>query len=407
MADQEQVQVPEPEVSTAKSNLDQLKALPALDKLMKSLGHKNEIRASLAPADLKRAEELAAQLNLDNTDKLHDIARKANEEMTAISKQMIGNTKLGEIDHISDIFAGVNKVGDKLDVSRLHKKPGFFLRQLAKLSPALRKAIDPLLKFLRDYKSVQGEIEKYRVELVNAEAARMTAIEQYKKLRESLFETYKAFEIAIAAAEIVADREKTAWAAKQAEIEARGTCTFEELGELKVTRSKILHLDNRLMRFQNVRMKAMIDLETINMAIDSEEAIRTTLYDLHQNVIPELTRGCAIGIKIYEARQANDLGKAVQLKNQLMQQANVEAVGLLGEEVHETNMRAANEADFIAGLMGKVISGVQKGTANMKQNEAANASAREKLAKVEAEFVQALKEDAKEAADFKKDVKVS
>ena len=386
---QEQAQAPQ---TQGGANLEQLQAVEALDKLM-SQG-KHELRNQISPQQLARAETLARAITLDNTDELHSVTQKAMDEISNVSREMIGNTKIGEVDYIAKIFTDLDNMKGKLDVSKLHRDPGRYGRWIRKVI----KSLDPLRKFLKELQSVQGTIESYRQQLLNGEADRITAIKFYERLKKTLFEAFEALEVAVAAAEIVLERERKAWTEWRAQLEQKGNPSPQELFALKDMRLKIVNLDNRLMRFQNTRMDVIIDLETINTALKAEEAVKMTLHDLARQAIPALLRNAAIGIQIYRLRKANQLGEDVSTMVDESQAANIAALGMAQEETHRSSMRAANRATTIADNMQKVLELVAQGVKNIAEEENANLKAREALAAAEKKFANGLEDELKNAA---------
>src|SRR5688572_6575328 len=78
----------------------------------------------LPDAGKQEAAAVATGVTLDNTDKLLEYTGAARKSISDVSDEMIGDRKVGEVDHINALLTDFITIERELDVKAVHKKQG-------------------------------------------------------------------------------------------------------------------------------------------------------------------------------------------------------------------------------------------------------------------------------------------
>lgn len=330
------------------------------------------------------AQKLADATTLDNLGTLLEYGKEAREALSSIANEMTGDARIGSAGPVGKLFSELTELEKELKIDEISAPKSFMVNLLTALPFGLGKQFEPIYQFVERYKKIKPEIDEKEQHLKELEVARTTSKEQLKELQQTLIDGFRGMEIAIAAGEIVLDRELGKFEVKRKEL--LGSDDIVRLQELKAERLSITNLDNRVMRMQNARMDEVMDFPIIDLAIDNEEKLRSNLEDLREITIPQIRKAVAIAVRIHDQREAAALAGGIQELNQAIREANLTALGMAQQETHKVATQASREVEHLVKSMDKLSALLVNGNELIKENERLNAEAREKLLGAEAKF---------------------
>lgn len=369
-----------------------------LEPLRLKLKDDDSVMSALPPKAQEQATKLAEAISLDNPIAVLEYGADARRSLAAVADQMIGETRVGEAGELGAMFAQLQDIPDDLDMESLRLKPTSW-RQFLMGLPIVGKGFQPLFRFLERWEKVKPKIDRMVSDLGDVEMQQRTAIEQFALLGERNLESFRAFEVMIAAAEIVVKREYEAW--DQARREHAGTKDIVQLQKLKTWRTQIERLDTRILNLQVARADALTTFPMIEMSSGNAESLMSVVHELREVTIPQIRTSVALGIAVYNQRKAAAfLGNVDQL-NRALREQNMKALGAAQEEIHETEMRGARQAEEITKTFQELVNLAKRGAALMDDAEKQKAAAREALKTAEEAFKEGLGEALEEAAGTK------
>lgn len=344
---------------------------------------------------LAQASELAQKTSLTNLKPLLDHGQQARDAIAAVSKQMIGDSNLGEIGPVGTLFSSLSDVCQKVDISKISAPQANWQQWLASL-PGIGKYFQPLYQVMERYKKVKPIIEEHEKSLAKLEADRVKSKSLYESLKEAEINGFRTLEVSIAAGELVLDREVKAFNERRAKINHDDIAA---LAQLKSMRDQLTNLDNRLMRLQGARADAILDFPIIDKAIDNEESLRSTLEDLRVITIPQIQKGVGMAATIHKQRKAAAFSIGTDELNASLREATIDGLGAAQQETHKAATKAANDVDNIIVVFTKMATVVKEGNLLVQENARINANARKQLQLAERTLKDAVIETLQDVAE--------
>lgn len=338
---------------------------------------------------LEEARKLASEVDLNNLERILEYGHEAGNALASVADQMIGERRLGGSGPVQELFSSMANLEDKLDVGTL-TRPVHWLTEFARNLPLIGNRFEPVVRFFERFKKIKPEIDSKEQQLVDLEADRVTSKNELRSLKGTVINGFRSLEISIAAGEIVLQRELDHFSEQRKKV--LDSQDVVQMQALKDQRIAISNLDNRVMRLQTARIDAMMDLPMIDLAIDNEEKLRSTLEDLRKITIPQIRKAVAIAISIYDQRKALQVGGDLQELNNALREANLSALGMAQQETHAMAVKGAQEVEKLIASMTTLSELVKNGNKLLEENQSLNEVAREKLHVAEKTFRLSLKE---------------
>lgn len=378
--EQEQVQKPAPPMQIEKLTQD----------LLQSQGEKRV--TTLSAEHEQKAQALAAALTLDNFNALIEYMDGPLGTISGASQAIIGDTRLGDVKVVGDLFSRFRKAGEKLDVQSIHQDPNFVIRLLMRFNTAF----EPIYRFLEQYKEVRAVIQEQRGAVEQEMLARDVAKKNLEQLKQGVFAAFDDMAIAIRAGEIFLARSVEEFTAKQAELQ--GSTSIAELSRLKDMRRKIVLVDEEILGLQIARLDAIQDLSVIDICIQNEEQLRKKLHTILHMTIPQLEKSVAIACAIYGQRNAMKLGLKIEEYTEALREANMKALGLAQDELHDSRMRKMQQAEEVINNLESLAQLITDETAKFDEYEQAAQKVRQEMTAAEEKFRRIIEDDLKKVA---------
>jgi uncharacterized protein YaaN involved in tellurite resistance len=349
-------------------------------------------KAKNGDALIAEVNALANSITPDKQDPLLACGQKARDGLSAIADQMIGDKRLGEAGVVGKLFSELSDLGEELKIEEVTAPKTWTVRFLTSLPFGLGKRFEPVVAFAERYKKVKPTIDQKQLTIQKLETERVVSKAQLQELGKSALDLFRQLEVAIAAGEVALVRELRQF---EADRQAVNSQDFVAIQELRNRRLGLTNLDNRLLRLQNNRADAMLNMPVIERAINNDEQLRATLEDLRTTTIPQIRTGVAIALKIHNQREAAALAGGVQELNAAIRQANVAALGAAQEETHRAATAAANDTKEIIKCMENFKTVLTRGNELLVANAQINQEARKNLAAAAQQFETDLKDTLK------------
>lgn len=342
---------------------------------------------------MTRAQELSEKLTLKDFSALLAYAQEARDAIRAVSREMIGDTRINAAAAVEDLFNRMNRLEQQVDVDMLTRSASIYRpgEWLPKLGHAVgMKRFEPIVRFIRGFQQIQPYIENLEQEIVQHEVASQTSISQMGALKSTVIRAFRDFQVSIAAGEIAYDREFAAFTRdRDAKI---GNADIVELQELHDRRVALVNLDTTIMRLQGSRGDSVLNLPLIDATINADEVLRSNLEQIRVTAIPQLLMAVAIQVRLNGIQKGAEVGRKVDEMTHDMRKRNIDALGVAQEKVQELALSAVNGVDsLIAGMKG-VTDLTKRASQNLLDVTAKSKEARVKLEIAEREFTAGIEE---------------
>ena len=258
-------------------------------------------------------EKIVSEIDLSSSTSIIHFGAKAQEEVTAVSSQMLEGVKgkdLGEAGNsLGNMIAAIRGFDvDELDPNR---EVGFFDKLFGKAKP--------LVVFLSKYEDTKEQIEKITDELERQKGILLNDIESLDRLYDANLNFIKELEQYIVAGEQRLLRLSEDEIPKL-ELQAKESDAMLQAQELKDLRLSYDDFGRRVHDLKLTRQVALQSLPTIRMVQDNDKTLINKINSTLVNTVPLWKNQLAQTITIYRNQKAGDvLSDAMDLTNELLE----------------------------------------------------------------------------------------
>ena len=345
---------------------------------------RNEVVA-LAEADAdKRAaiEARIGEIDVANTQTIVTFGSKAQEELTAISNEMLEGVRNKDTGPAGAALSSMVTTIQGFDVNELdpNRKRSWWERLMGKAQP--------VAQFIESYEEVRVSIDKITDELISHETVLLKDIKFLDKLYEKTLDFYDELALYIAAGEAkLAELDEETIPAKAAEVEqaAEGEAVLKAQ-ELRDLRSARDDLERRVHDMKLTRQVTMQSLPSIRLVQENDKSLIGKIKSTLVNTVPLWETQLAQAVTIARSRDAAGAVKgATDLTNELLTK-NAENLQQANREVREQMERGVFDIEAVKQANDRLIATINESLQIADEGKQRRASAEQELVKMEAEL---------------------
>jgi uncharacterized protein YaaN involved in tellurite resistance len=346
----------------------------------KSTATRNDL-VEMEPERKAVVEALVREIDIADHNSLLFFGNKIQQELTQISEHMLEGVRNKDVGPASGSLNEMVATLRGFGAEDLAKEPGLLARLLG--SPR------PVVKFLQQYESVRGQIEKITDRMEEHKTELLTDIVALDRLYDSSLEYFRALENYIAAgAETLRRLESEEIpAAEKAAGRAGAVLQAQQLNDLRAARDE---LERRVHDLRLTRQVTMQALPSIRLVQENDKGLVRKIQSTVVNTIPLWRQQLAQAITIYRSGQAAETVKAAtDLTNELLQK-NADALQSANREVRTQIERGVFDVDVVKSANDKLIATIQESLQIAEEGKRKRAAAVQQLEACEAELRDAL-----------------
>jgi len=259
------------------------------------------------------------EIDLSNTQTIIKFGSKAQEDLTAISDEMLDGVRNKDVGPAGNSLRKMVTTIRGFDVSEFAPgaKPGFFARIWAWIMGKSASTAD----FVAQYEQVRGQIDGIQDELLTHETKLLKDIKFLDKLYDSSLSFYDELALYIAAGEAkLADLDENEIPAKERYVaeapENDGVLRAQELRDLRAARDD---LERRVYDLKLTRQVTMQSLPSIRLVQENDKSLVNKINSTLVNTVPLWQTQLAQAVTIQRSRDAAGTVKdATDLTNELL-----------------------------------------------------------------------------------------
>ncbi len=331
-------------------------------------------------------ERRMAEIDLSNTQTIIKFGSAAQEELTAISDEMLEGVRNKDIGpagaSLREIVTSIRGFDvDELDPNR---KQSWFERLFSKTKP--------VAEFIAKYEDVRDQIDRITDELLNHETVLLKDIKFLDRLYGKSLDFYDELALYIAAGEAkLAELDQSIIPAKEAEVQAapeeEGVLRAQELRDIRAARDD---LERRVHDMKLTRQVTMQSLPSIRLVQENDKSLVNKINSTMVNTVPLWQTQLAQAVTIFRSREAAGVVKeATDLTNELLTK-NAETLQQANREVREQMERGVFDIENVKKANETLIATIQESLQIADEGKAKRAAAEEELIKMEAELKSTL-----------------
>jgi len=327
-------------------------------------------------------ERRMAEIDLSNTQSIIKFGSAAQEDLTAISNEMLEGVRNKDIGpagaSLREMVTSIRGFDvDELDPNR---KPSWFERLFSKSKP--------VAEFIAKYEDVRGQIDRITDELLNHETTLLKDIKFLDRLYEKSLDFYDELALYIAAGEAkLMELDQSVIPTKDAEVqnaaEDQGVLKAQELRDIRAARDD---LERRVHDMKLTRQVTMQSLPSIRLLQENDKSLVNKINSTMVNTVPLWQTQLAQAVTIFRSREAAGVVKeATDLTNELLTK-NAETLQQANREVREQMERGVFDIENVKKANETLIATIQESLQIADEGKARRAAAEEELIKMEAEL---------------------
>lgn len=285
---------------------------------------------TIETADKSETAEIKSrvkEIDISNTQSIIGFGSKAQEELQAISQDMLSGVRNKDVGPAGDSLRQmVNELrGFSLKELDPNYKPSFFQRLFGRGKASIGD-------FMARYETVQGQIDNISDDLMVHEHTLLKDIKSLDLLYEKTLDYYHELALYIAAGEEkLKELDETTIPKKAAQVEkATGDKAVLQAQELRDLRTARDDLERRVHDLKLTRQVTMQSLPSIRLVQENDKSLVTKINSTLVNTVPLWETQLAQAVTIHRSREAAGTVRAANdLTNELL-------------EKNATNLRASN-----------------------------------------------------------------
>jgi uncharacterized protein YaaN involved in tellurite resistance len=341
-------------------------------------------------------EEVAAirhrmsEIDLSNTQTIIKFGSKAQEDLTAISDEMLDGVRNKDVGPAGGSLRKMVTTIRGFDVSELAPgaKQGFFARIWAWIMGKSASTAD----FVAQYEQVRGQIDHIQDELLGHETKLLKDIKFLDKLYDSSLQFYDELALYIAAGEAkLKDLDEREIPDKEAYVQAapenEGVLRAQELRDLRAARDD---LERRVYDLKLTRQVTMQSLPSIRLVQENDKSLVNKINSTLVNTIPLWQTQLAQAVTIQRSREAAGTVKdATDLTNELLTK-NADNLKMANREVREQMERGVFDIEAVKQANADLIDTINESLAIADEGKRKRAEAETDLQRMEEELKKTL-----------------
>ncbi len=327
-------------------------------------------------------EKRLAEIDLSNTQTIIKFGSAAQEELTAISDEMLAGVRNKDIGPASGALREMVTSIRGFDVDELdpNRKQSWFERLFSKTKP--------VAEFIAKYEDVRGQIDGITDELLDHETTLLKDIKFLDRLYEKSLDFYDELALYIAAGEAkLAELDQTVIPAKETEVqgapEEEGVLRAQELRDIRAARDD---LERRVHDMKLTRQVTMQSLPSIRLVQENDKSLVNKINSTMVNTVPLWQTQLAQAVTIFRSREAAGVVKeATDLTNELLTK-NAETLQQANREVREQMERGVFDIENVKQANATLIATIEESLQIADEGKSKRAAAEDDLVKMEAEL---------------------
>lgn len=332
------------------------------------------------PAQIVQAR---GELDLADTNSIIFFGAKAQEQLTALSEQMLENVRAKDIGPAGDMLTQMVGRLQDLDVTGVdpRAKLGFLSRLFGGKSP--------VEKYLDRYDTVKDQIEESTIGLERHKTQLLTDITKLDKLYEANLDYFRTLEVYIAAGrQALQQLDRESIPAKEAEAaDSEDVLQAQELRDLRATRDD---LERRVHDLLLTRQVTMQSLPSVRLVQENDKSLITKINSVLANTVPLWKQQLAQAVTIYRSGEAAQAVKAAtDFTNELLK-SNAEQLRDANRTVREQVERGVFDVATVKEANDQLIATINDSLQIADEGKQRRLEAEQALATMESELKQTL-----------------
>ncbi len=354
--------------------------------------------SEVKPDQKKVIKARMAEIDMGNTQSIIEFGSKAQAELQTISQEMLAGVRNKDVgpagDSLRSIVSSIR--GFSVDELNPNRRRSWWERLLGRAAP--------VAKFMAQYETVQGQIDKVTDDLLDHEHVLLKDIKSLDKLYGKTLAFYDELALYIAAGEEkIKELDAKAIPAMEKRVENatkdKGVIMAQELRDLRSARDD---LERRVHDLKLTRQVTMQSLPSIRLVQENDKSLVTKINSTLVNTVPLWETQLAQAVTIHRSREAAEVVKdATDLTNELLE-SNAENLQTANREVRKQMERSVFDIDSIRKANQYLIDTIEESLAIADEGKAKRAEAEKELVILEDKLKSSLsaakaspKEDAK------------
>jgi uncharacterized protein YaaN involved in tellurite resistance len=331
----------------------------------------------------QQIRKVLAELDMSNTSSVIFFGAKAQQQLAAISEQMLEKVKVKDVGPAGDLLTAMVQKLKEFDIPDVEPggKPGLLARLFG-----VKSEIE---KFLGEYDEVKAKIEQITSDLERHKTKLLMDVTYLDKLYEANLEYLRMLEIYIAAGRAKLeelDQKVIPELAKKVE-ESGDMVEAQKLRDIRSARDDLERRVHDLLLTQQVTMQS---LPSIRLVQENDKSLITKINSTIANTIPLWKQQLARAITIYRSGKAAEAVKAASdLTNELLR-ANAENLQKVNVQVREQVERGVFDIEAVKQAHATLIATIEDSLRIADEGRKRRAQAEQELVKLEDELEHAL-----------------
>lgn len=352
--------------------------------------------AGIAPPKVSqaRAKELAAQIDLKNTQSVITFGTEGQKRATQVAEQMLAGVRTKDTGPIgNDLNQMVHEMRG-LDFGQIKtgQKPGFFARLLGKASS--------LTLFLQKYETVESKINAAQNNLDTHRVGLLRDIKMLDNLYDTSLQMLNSLDESIAAVEYKIEEVNTVDipALQTKANETNDPADVQAVADLAEARDG---LERRLADLRLTRFNTIQSLPQIRIIQNNDEGLAEKIQTQILNILPIWKRNMAIAVAAWRAEAAGKQTKAAtDFTNDLIRQSGAQ-LQASNKAIRTELERGVIDVEALEHANQSLIQTINDTLDIAEQGKKARADAEVRLAAAESELKKALKAGAERQAKLR------
>ena len=350
-----------------------------------------EPEADLVPYEAADAEKKAeierrmAELDISNTQTIIKFGSAAQQELTALSDQMLNGVRNKDVGPAGDALRNMVGTIRGFDTSELdpNQKRSWWQRLMGSAAP--------IHDFVAKYEGVQGQILSITDELESHETVLLEDVKMLDKLYERSLDFYNELGLYIAAGEAKLHELDTVTIPKEeADVNDESKDAVLEAQEVRDVRAARDELERRIHDLRLTRQVTMQSLPSIRLVQENDKSLINKINSTLVNTVPLWKNQLSIALATFRSREAGKVVKeASDLTNELLT-SNAETLRTSNAEVREQIERGVFDIEAVKKANASVIATIEDSLRIADEGKSKRAAAEQELVKMEEELKNTL-----------------
>ncbi|MBM3188344.1 MAG: toxic anion resistance protein [Chloroflexi bacterium] len=339
---------------------------------------------SLPAVHQQKVRELAAKINLDDTNSVIGFGVEAQRELTASADQMLERARSKDVGPVGDTLGNLMLKVRGLDVDDLRpgERPNWFQRNI------LRR-VSPLARFIQGYETVQSQIDDL-VTVLDSHRTRLSRdVGMLDRLYDATVAYFQQLELYIYAGEAKL-RELDTVVLPQLRARAEETGEMIDAQNLRDMTSRRDDLERRVHDLRLTRQVTLQSMPQIRMIQDVDKSLVNKIQSSILTTIPVWKSQIAMAITLWNQQQALRTQKAVTDTTNEMLARNAELLRMGSAEARREIERGIFDIETVKKVNADLIATIQESIQIAQEGRQKRAQAEVEMQKLEGDLKQVL-----------------